>query len=139
MRRIDELIIHCSATDAGRHFTAKDIDRWHRARGFDGIGYHYVTLISGLVEAGRPLKKIGAHAKGRNRHSIGLCYIGGIEDRGRPKGPNAKQAESLRKQCEFLLLRFPNAKIIGHRDTGARKACPSFEVSHWWKTGEIVP
>lgn len=139
MRRIDEIIIHCSATPAGRDVRAKDIDAWHRARGFDGIGYHFVITDGGALERGRHISKTGAHAKGRNRHSIGVCYSGGLQPCGNgPQGPNAYQVRTLEVLCDVLLAMFPAAQIIGHRDTGALKDCPSFSVPRWCKDGSIT-
>ncbi|MDU3761109.1 MAG: N-acetylmuramoyl-L-alanine amidase [Bacteroides sp.] len=68
MRKINKVIIHCSATPEGRDYTVADIDRWHRERGFDGIGYHYVVYRDGSIHAGRDVAKIGAHCKGQKRH-----------------------------------------------------------------------
>ena len=76
MRNIDSIIVHCSATKAGQDFTATDIDRWHRERGFNGIGYHYVVRLDGKLEKGRDVSLAGAHCKGWNKRSIGICYIG---------------------------------------------------------------
>lgn len=78
MRTINQIIIHCSATPEGRDYTAADIDRWHRQRGFHGIGYHYVIRLDGTIEHGRPVEQIGAHCKGHNATTIGVCYIGGL-------------------------------------------------------------
>ena len=84
MRNIDSIIVHCSATKAGQDFTATDIDRWHRERGFNGIGYHYVICLDGKLEKGRDVALVGAHCKGWNERSIGICYIGGLDENGRP-------------------------------------------------------
>ena len=84
MRRIDSIIIHCSATQAGMDFSAKDIDCWHRARGMNEIGYHYVVRLDGSVEPGREVARMGAHCIGWNERSIGICYIGGLDARGHP-------------------------------------------------------
>lgn len=84
MRKIDSIIVHCSATKAGQDFTAADIDRWHRERGFNGIGYHYVIRLDGRLEKGREIDLPGAHCKGWNERSIGLCYIGGLDENGHP-------------------------------------------------------
>ena len=74
MRRIDEIIIHCSATVEGKAFYAKDIDKWHKARGWKGIGYHYVIDLDGKVEKGRPVEQIGAHCTNHNKYSIGISF-----------------------------------------------------------------
>ena len=86
MNNIDSIIIHCSATKAGQDFKAKDIDRMHRARGFSQIGYHFVVDLDGTIEEGRSLQIEGAHCNTKgssdlsyNKHSIGICYIGGLD------------------------------------------------------------
>ena len=84
MRKIDSVIIHCSATKAGMDFSVADIDRWHRAQGMNGIGYHYVVRLDGTVEKGREVEVAGAHCLGWNGRSIGICYIGGLDTNGNP-------------------------------------------------------
>ena len=79
MRTITRLIIHCTATPRGRHVTVADIDRWHRQRGFDGIGYHYIIYLDGSIHPGRSLERAGAHCRGYNSTSIGIAYVGGVE------------------------------------------------------------
>ena len=78
-RGIKYLVIHCSATPEGRAHNAKDIDLWHRQRGFNEIGYNYVILLDGTIEQGRDVDKIPAHVEGHNKDSIGICYIGGVD------------------------------------------------------------
>ena len=96
MREITEIIIHCSATVEGKHFTVEDIDRWHKARGWQGIGYHYVIYLDGSIHRGRDLNKIGAHCTGHNKNSIGICYIGGVDKNNKPKDTRTEaQKESL--------------------------------------------
>jgi N-acetylmuramoyl-L-alanine amidase len=96
MRKINEIIVHCAATREGRAFTVEDITRWHKARGFATIGYHYVIYRDGSIHKGRPLEQIGAHCVGHNKHSIGICYIGGCASDGKtPKDtstPEQKEA-----------------------------------------------
>lgn len=129
MRTINKIIIHCSATPEGKHFTVSDIDHWHRQRGFAGIGYHYVIYLDGSVHEGRPLEQQGAHTYGQNTSSIGVCYIGGVAADGRtPKDTRTyKQKEALKKLVDELKTRFPEATIHGHCEF-ANKACPSFDV-----------
>lgn len=129
MRNINLIIVHCSATPEGRDVSVADIDRWHRERGFDGIGYHYVVYIDGSVHEGRPLKKVGAHCKGHNAHSIGICYVGGVDLNGKPKDTRTlAQKDALVNLLMRLKRRFPKAVIRGHRDFAA-KACPSFDAT----------
>lgn len=129
MRGINEIIVHCAATREGRDFTVEDITRWHKARGFATIGYHYVIYRDGSIHEGRPLEQIGAHCVGHNKHSIGICYIGGCASDGKtPKDTRTpEQKEALLALLRRLKARFPNATIHGHRDFAA-KACPSFDA-----------
>ena len=129
MRHINEIIIHCSATPEGRDYTVADIDRWHKARGWRGIGYHYVIYRDGSVHAGRPVEQIGAHCTGHNANSIGICYIGGVAADGKaPKDTRTPaQRIALRKLVEELRAKYPGATVHGHREF-APKACPSFDV-----------
>ena len=129
MRNINLIIVHCSATPEGRDVSVADIDRWHRERGFDGIGYHYVVYIDGSVHEGRPLNKVGAHCKGHNAHSIGICYVGGVDICGKPKDTRTiAQKDAIVNLLMRLKRRFPKAVIRGHRDFAA-KACPSFDAT----------
>jgi N-acetylmuramoyl-L-alanine amidase len=129
MRQINEIIIHCAATREGRDFTVEDITRWHKAGGFATIGYHYVIYRDGSIHEGRPLEQIGAHCVGHNKHSIGICYIGGCASDGKtPKDTRtSEQKEALLALLRRLKARFPNATIHGHREFAA-KACPSFDA-----------
>lgn len=130
MRRLNEIIIHCSATPEGKHFTARDIDGWHRKQGWAGIGYHFVVLLDGTVEVGRPLNKAGAHVAGRNTGTIGVCYIGGVAADGRtPKDTRTpEQKAALLGLCTGLIQKHPTIKIVSGHNQYAKKACPSFDV-----------
>ena len=131
MRNITDIVIHCSATPEGKDFDAKDIDRWHKERGWAGIGYHYVVKLDGTVQPGRPLEKIGAHVAGHNANSVGIVYIGGVAKDGKtPKDTRTpEQKTALRTIVAEMRRRFPQAGVKGHRDfPGVHKACPSFDV-----------
>lgn len=134
-RRIDEIIVHCSATAEGKDFTIADITRWHRQRGFTTIGYHYVVYRDGSIHTGRDVNVAGAHCTGHNTHSIGVCYIGGCKADGRsPKDTRTEaQKAALLKLLKDLKRLYPNAKIRGHRDF-ANKACPSFDATKEYRT-----
>lgn len=134
MRKIDKIIIHCSATPEGRDITAEMIDTWHKERGYNGIGYHYVIYLDGSVHDGRPVDVPGAHCKGQNAHSIGICYIGGMSrDNKRAMDTRTPaQKDALVKLVRELKERYPNATIHGHNEFAA-KDCPSFDVQKWRK------
>lgn len=135
-RMIKYLVVHCSATPEGRAHTAKDIDTWHRQRGFNEIGYNYVILLDGTVEIGRDVDKIPAHVEGHNKESIGICYIGGIDKNTlQPKDTRTKeQKEALVKLLKELKELYPNAVIQGHRDfPKVNKACPCFSAKDEYK------
>lgn len=129
MRQIDEIIVHCTATPAGRDVTAADVDRWHRQRGFDSIGYHYLVRLDGTVEPGRDVGRAGAHCLGHNARSIGVCYAGGCDGHMRPADTRtAAQRKSLTELIGRLLRQYPGAKVYSHSDFAA-KACPSFDAT----------
>lgn len=129
MREINRIILHCSATPEGKDYTVADIDRWHKANGWQGIGYHYVVYRDGSVHQGRDLAVAGAHTSGYNKNSIGVCYIGGVAADGKtPKDTRTPaQRRALRVLVEQLQKQFPNATIHGHYEFAA-KACPSFKI-----------
>lgn len=115
--------------DIGR----REIDLWHKDRGFKEIGYHYVIRRDGVVERGRPDRVPGAHVSGHNGTTIGICMIGGLDESGRP-APEYTPAQwaALRKLLAELVLAYPGAEIKGHRDyPRVAKACPSFDVAAW--------
>lgn len=128
MRSINEIIVHCSATPAGRNFTVEDIDRWHRQRGFVRIGYHWVVYLDGSVHAGRPESMVGAHCKGHNLHSIGVCYVGGLYGTKPADTRTPEQKQALRRLLREIKGRYPGATIHGHREF-ANKACPCYDAA----------
>lgn len=134
MRTIHKIILHCAATPEGKDFTVADIRRWHLARGFRDVGYHYVIYRDGTVHEGRPLAQAGAHCTGQNSCSIGICYIGGAATDG--KTPKDTRTPAQRKALETLVkelkAKYPKATIHGHCEFAA-KACPSFDVQGWLK------
>lgn len=129
VRAIDLIVVHCTATPTGRDISAADIDRWHRARGFRCIGYHYVVHLDGTVETGRPESEAGAHCKGHNARSIGVVYCGGLDSTGHPCDTRTSaQRHSLLELLRQLRSRYPQAQIRSHRDFAA-KACPCFDAT----------
>jgi len=130
MREINKIIVHCSATREGENFEVAEIRKWHLARGFSDIGYHFYIDLYGEIHKGRDINKIGAHCKGHNRNSIGICYCGGVEADGKtPKDTRYDcQKESLTAVLRTLKAMYPNAVIHSHNDF-ANKACPSFNAT----------
>ena len=129
VRSVRLLIIHCSATLPDQRVTVQDIDRWHRQRGFDCIGYHFYITVDGTIWTGRPLSQIGAHCKGYNAHSIGICYEGGLDEEGRPCDTRTLlQKAALVAIINKLREIYPNADVVGHCDLDLSKACPCFSA-----------
>lgn len=130
MRRITEIIVHCAATKPSMDIGVREIDEWHRARGWMCIGYHYVIRRDGTVQKGRPEDMQGAHCSGHNKNSIGVCLVGGIDDAGQPDDNfTLAQRSALQAVLEDLTSRCPEALIYPHRYFNKAKACPSFDVS----------
>lgn len=136
--KTDFIAIHCSATGSKTDVGAKDIDKWHRAKGWKCIGYHYVIRRNGTVEEGREEATIGAHVENWNANSVGICMVGGVNADDINKAENnftPEQFASLKQLLIDLKVRYPKAKIQGHRDfPNVKKACPSFEVKDWLKS-----
>ena len=141
------IVIHCSATREDKDFTEYDLDVCHRRRGFNGAGYHFYIRKNGDIKSTRPIEKVGAHAKGFNRESIGICYEGGLDSKGRPKDTRTEwQKHSLRVLVLTLLKDYPECRVCGHRDLSPDrnengeiepeewvKACPCFDAENNWK------
>ena len=133
MRKIDKIIIHCSATPEGRAVTVQEIEKWHRDKGYNGIGYHYIVGLNGEVWKGRDINLIGAHTKGYNSNSIGICYVGGVDKSMKAKDTRTPaQKVALHNLVKDLKKQYPKASIHGHNEFAA-KACPSFNVKMWIK------
>ena len=129
LRGANLLIIHCSATLPGQRVSVQDIDRWHRQRGFSCIGYHFYITVDGTIWTGRPLSQVGAHCKGYNAHSIGICYEGGLDEAGRPKDTRTLlQKAALVALINKLRELYPAADVVGHNDLNLHKACPCFSA-----------
>lgn len=146
---IDAIVIHCSATRAGQDVRASDIDKWHKERGFKMIGYHFVIDLDGTVEIGRPLTMDGAHCntagtsgKSYNKHSIGICIVGGLDENGNPADT---RTDAQKLSCANLIaqleMEYNIVDVLGHRDASPDlngdgqitknewiKMCPCFDV-----------
>ena len=139
MRKINEIILHCTATPEGKDYDVETIRRWHvQGNGWRDIGYHYVIYRDGTIHLGRPLDQTGAHTSGHNASTIGIVYVGGCAADGKtPKDTRTPaQKEALRTLCKVLCDTLDITKISGHRDYAA-KACPSFDVKAWRKEAGI--
>jgi N-acetylmuramoyl-L-alanine amidase len=133
-RRINEIIVHCTATPEGRDYTVADIRQMHKAQGWVDIGYHYIIYRDGSIHEGRNVDMVGAHCQGHNAQSIGVCYVGGVARDGKtPKDTRTQaQKDALVHLLMELVCLYPDATIRGHRDFAA-KACPSFDATREYK------
>ena len=141
MKTIDAIVIHCSATRAEQNVTASDLDQWHKERGFAMIGYNYVVDLDGTIEVGRPLTRDGAHCNtagvsgsSYNKHSIGICYVGGLDKKGRAADTRtARQKVALARLVYELIEKYPSIKeVIGHRDASPDKNGDGVVTSNEW-------
>ena len=148
-RKVDHLVVHCSATKAKSNITATDIDKWHRARGWFGCGYHYVITRDGTIQSHasgdrcRPLDMPGAHVgdcgPGWNKRSIGICMVGGLDEEGKPEDNfTGEQWVALDELVNKVLKEHPTITHLGgHRDlikatNAPPKACPCFDAYKWF-------
>jgi len=141
-RTITDIVVHCTATRAWQDYDVDDIRRMHKAQGWSDIGYHYLVKLDGTIQQGRDVDIIGAHVSGHNAHSIGVVYVGGLDNQGK-----AKDTRTENQKCALLNLMmdlrklYPKAKISGHRDFSPDKngdgtitpdeyikACPCFDA-----------
>lgn len=143
MRKIDTIVIHCTASKEGVKLTVDDIRRQHKRLGWSDIGYHYVVYANGHVAEGRPVEKIGAHVSGHNATSIGIAYVGGLNKFGKAADTRTDaQKEALHNLVNALLILYPGCKVVGHRDLSPDKngngiiepneyvkMCPCFNVA----------
>ena len=126
-KKIILLVVHCSDTPNNQNLSAVDIHKMHLDFGWNGIGYHKIIKRSGKIENGRPEYWIGAHVKGKNDISLGVCLIG-------RDNFTKNQFSSLKRILKKWKIVYPDAKIVGHRDTGnTKKNCPNFDVISWSK------
>lgn len=125
------LILHCSATRCDRPYTAKQLIRDHKSRGFRTAGYHFYVRRDGTMTQHRRLLEVGAHCRPFNRCSIGICYEGGLDPSGHPADTRTpQQTERLSRLFQNLRRLFPQAQIRGHRDMpgAVPKDCPCLDA-----------
>lgn len=140
MRSINTIIVHCSATKPSMDIGVEKIRQWHKAKGWSDIGYHRVIRRDGTIEIGRPIQKVGAHAKGFNKNSVGVCLIGGIDDKGKPENNfTEKQFDALYGVVNNYRQDYDVETILGHTDLPhVAKACPCFDVESWLKNADAA-
>lgn len=140
--KTDFICIHCAATRPSQDIGAKEIDRMHRQRRFNCIGYHFVIRRNGTIEEGRPVEQIGAHVENYNAISVGICMVGGVSEKDVNVPENnftPAQFESLKSLLLDLRKKYPKARIQGHHEfPRVAKACPSFPVQPWLKSVGIA-
>ena len=127
-KKTTEIILHCSATKEGKDFKTADIDKWHRDQGWTCVGYNYVIELDGTIVEARGEEYVGAHCTGHNSFSIGICYIGGVDEAGISKDTRtAAQKEAMIWLIKWLLKKY-NLKIqdVHCHNEYCKKACPSF-------------
>ena len=129
MREITKVIVHCAATPEGRDVKTEEIKRWHtEERGWSDIGYHWVVELDGSINEGRSEDINGAHCRGHNSDSVGICYVGGSDSEGNPKDTRTQeQKDSLVTLIKDILDRYSESEVYGHRDF-SEKACPSYDA-----------
>jgi N-acetyl-anhydromuramyl-L-alanine amidase AmpD len=131
------IVLHCSATRGLQtNIGVDDIRRWHKAQGWKDVGYHFVIKRDGTLQTGRAQNTIGSHAKGHNYNSVGICLVGGLDDKTWKPVDNftAAQWKTLTSLVGRLIKTYPAAKVLGHRDfPGVNKACPCFSAKIWAK------
>ena len=134
------IVIHCSQTRPSQNIGAKDIDRWHREQGWLKIGYATVIKRDGTIEQGREDDEVQAAVKGYNHTSFNLCLIGGAKEEDWKQADDnftGEQFESLKKELTRLVIKYPDAQIVGHRDLDDKKFCPSFDVRKYLLNEDI--
>ena len=133
MRELKKIILHCTATRAGQQVHVSQIDKWHRDRGFSEIGYHYVIYADGTIATGRDIRKKGAHAKGHNHDSVGVAYVGGLDNNLVPQDTMTMHQElAFLHLVNSLRVVFAEMSVHGHNEFSS-KSCPSFNVQDKYK------
>lgn len=133
MRKINLLVIHCTASRPNQSIPVELLDKMHKARGWKGVGYHYYITRDGQLYQCRPEEEIGAHARHYNAHSIGICYEGGLDEKGQTADTRTPaQRHALIALLRSLKIDYPDAEIVGHCELeGVHKDCPSFNCQEY--------
>lgn len=134
----EAIFVHCSATKPTMDIGVREIRQWHKEQGWLDVGYHFIIRRDGTVEEGRPVDTVGSHVQGWNDRSVGVCLVGGIDAKGKPEANFTPiQMSALKSILTMLRAKYPEATIMAHHDV-APKACPSFDLQRWVRTGELV-
>ena len=132
-RHTDALVVYAADTPALMDAGVEEIRKWHKEKGWSDVGYHFVIRRNGVVEEGRHEDAVGAHVKGYNEVTLGICLMGGW------KGEfdfTRQQMDALEALIGALLLKYKKAVVRGHNDYDDGKKCPCFDVMQWWYNGE---
>tara|TARA_R110000744_G_scaffold185884_1_gene305261 strand:- start:4430 stop:4894 length:465 start_codon:yes stop_codon:yes gene_type:complete len=138
-RLVNKVIVHCSATPPTMDIGVKEMRQWHTSppNNWSDIGYHLVIRRDGEIEDGRDIERTGAHTRGKNKGSIGICMVGGVDSNMEAEDNfTEKQWRSLRALLLICHADYKKATIHGHNEFAA-KACPSFDVQHELKNGRL--
>lgn len=146
MREINKVVVHCSATPPEMDIGVKEIRQWHLERGWKDIGYHYVIRRDGTLEVGRPIELPGAHVRGHNKNSVGICLVGGTDSLlNSEMNFTFNQFDTLRdiyvmtgNVSDLVPIDLGELPWTGHRDFDEGKDCPCFDVSRFIKDGTIM-
>jgi len=136
MRKINKIILHCSATPEGKNFKAKDIKAWHISRGWSDIGYHFIIDLDGTIEPGRDINKIGSHCLGQNKDSIGICYIGGCDANMKAKDTRTEAQKSALIDLVYDIMQQYHLtlnQVYCHNQFNPGKECPSYNINTFKK------
>lgn len=130
-RNVKKIIVHCADTKVNQSFDITDVDQWHKQRGFSMVGYHYYIKLDGTIQEGRNLEQVGAHCKGQNSDSIGICFEGGKNSDGSKwDSPLSAQLDSWHTLYQYLCLMFGNLPLKGHYEY-SEKSCPNFDIDEF--------
>ena len=137
MRKIKKIVVHCSASPDTMDIGVKEIREWHKQRGFNDVGYHWVIRRDGKCEQGRPESQIGAHVKGHNRDSVGIVWVGIDEITEEQKKTLDRILRGLMKNYDLSV-----DDVVGHYELYSGKTCPNLDMAELRKslrTEEYLP
>lgn len=131
MRPVTEIIIHCTGTVPSNSTTVEAVRDYHvKHNGWKDIGYHYLIYLDGSIHQGRPIDQAGAHCKNHNSNTIGICYVGGLDENKKPKDTRTvRQVAAIRQLVQSLKVCFPTIKKVSGHYMYDNKDCPCFDVT----------